>query len=31
VPLANATKDAVLKHIKLLWGYNVVLEEAEEG
>jgi stage V sporulation protein R len=31
VPLANATKDAVLKHIKLLWGYNVVLEEPEEG
>jgi stage V sporulation protein R len=29
IPLAQNTKDAVLKHIRRLWGYNVVLEEPE--
>jgi spore cortex formation protein SpoVR/YcgB (stage V sporulation) len=29
IPLAHNTKDAVLKHIRRLWGYNVVLEEPE--
>jgi spore cortex formation protein SpoVR/YcgB (stage V sporulation) len=29
VPLAQGTKDAVLKHIRRLWGYSVELEEPE--
>lgn len=29
IPLSSVTKDAVLKHIRRLWGYNVVLEEPE--
>jgi spore cortex formation protein SpoVR/YcgB (stage V sporulation) len=31
IPLAQNTKDGVLKNIRFLWGYNVVLEESEEG
>jgi spore cortex formation protein SpoVR/YcgB (stage V sporulation) len=31
IPLAQNTKDAVLKNIRFLWGYNVVLEEPEGG
>lgn len=31
IPLAQNTKDAVLKNIRRLWGYNVVLEEPEEA
>jgi stage V sporulation protein R len=30
VPLAGGTREAVLKHIRLLWGYDVVLEESDE-
>ena len=29
IPLAQNTKDAVLKNIRRLWGHNVVLEEPE--
>ncbi|MEQ1864395.1 MAG: SpoVR family protein [Micropepsaceae bacterium] len=29
IPLAQNTKEAVLKHIRRLWGYSVVLEEPE--
>jgi spore cortex formation protein SpoVR/YcgB (stage V sporulation) len=29
IPLAQATKDAVVKHIRRLWGYSVELEEPE--
>lgn len=29
IPLAQGTKDAVLKHIRRLWGYSVELEEPE--
>lgn len=29
IPLAQNTKEAVLKHIRRLWGYAVVLEEPE--
>ena len=29
IPLAQANKDAVLKHIRRLWGYSVELEEPE--
>lgn len=29
IPLAQGTKDAVLKHIRRLWGYSVELEESE--
>jgi spore cortex formation protein SpoVR/YcgB (stage V sporulation) len=31
IPLAQSTKDGVLKNIRFLWGYNVVLEESEES
>lgn len=30
IPLAQNTKEAVLKNIRRLWGYNVVLEEPED-
>ena len=30
-PIVISTKDGVLKNIRFLWGYNVVLEEPEEG
>ncbi len=29
IPLAQATKEGVIKHIRRLWGYSVVLEEPE--
>jgi spore cortex formation protein SpoVR/YcgB (stage V sporulation) len=29
IPLAASTKEGVLRHIKRLWGYNVVLEEVD--
>ena len=29
IPLAENTKEAVLKHIRRLWGYTVVLDEPE--
>jgi len=29
IPLAQATKEGVVKHIRRLWGYSVVLEEPE--
>jgi spore cortex formation protein SpoVR/YcgB (stage V sporulation) len=29
IPLAQATKDSVVKHIRRLWGYSVELEEPE--
>jgi stage V sporulation protein R len=31
IPLGQNTKDAVLKNIRRLWGYTVVLEEPEES
>jgi stage V sporulation protein R len=31
VPLAGATREAVLRQIRSLWGYDVVLEELDEG
>jgi spore cortex formation protein SpoVR/YcgB (stage V sporulation) len=31
VPLAAGTREAVLKHIRLLWGYDVVLEEPKDS
>ena len=29
IPLAQGNKDAVLKHVRRLWGYSVELEEPE--
>jgi spore cortex formation protein SpoVR/YcgB (stage V sporulation) len=29
IPLAQNTKEAVIKNIRRLWGYSVVLEEPE--